>query len=70
MNDIDVRSYIVNNFKDDSVEEIQKSIDSSIESRSDDPLIGLGVLFEVLWNTSNEEMRNSILSNIKKGLTG
>lgn len=69
MNDIDVRSYIVNNFKDDSVEEIQKSIDSSIESRSDDPLIGLGVLFEVLWNTSNEEMRNSILSNIKKGLT-
>lgn len=70
MNDIDVRSYIVNNFKDDSVEEIQKSIDSSIESRSDDPLIGLGVLFEVLWNISNEEMRNSILSNIKKGLTG
>ncbi len=70
MNNIDVRSYIVNNFKDDSVEEIQKSIDSSIESRSDDPLIGLGVLFEVLWNTSNEEMRNSILSNIKKGLTG
>lgn len=70
MNDIDVRAYIVNNFKDDSVEEIQKSIDSSIESRSDDPLIGLGVLFEVLWNTSNEEMRNSILSNIKKGLTG
>ena len=60
----------MNNFKDDSVEEIQKSIDSSIESRSDDPLIGLGVLFEVLWNTSNEEMRNSILSNIKKGLTG
>ena len=69
MNNIDVRKYIVNNFKDDSIEEIEKSIDSSIESKNEDPLIGLGVLFELMWNYSNNDTKNNILSNIKKGLT-
>ena len=69
MNNIDVRKYIVNNFKDDSIEEIEKSIESSIESKNEDPLIGLGVLFELMWNYSNNDMKNTILSNIKKGLT-
>ena len=69
MNNIDVRKYIINNFKDDSIEEIEKSIDSSIESKNEDPLIGLGVLFELMWNYSNNYTKNTILSNIKKGLT-
>lgn len=68
MKDIDVRRYIINNFKDDNVEDIEKSINSSIESKSDDPLIGLGVLFEIMWNNSSNDTKNIILSNIKKGL--
>lgn len=68
MNNIDVRKYIINNFKDDSIEEIEKSIDSSISSKNEDPLIGLGVLFELMWNYSNNDTKNIILSNIKKGL--
>lgn len=68
MNNIDVRKYIINNFKDDSIEEIEKSIDSSISSKNEDPLIGLGVLFELMWNYSNNGTKNIILSNIKKGL--
>ena len=68
MNNIDVRKYIVNNFKDDSKEEIEKSITSSIESKSEDPLIGLGVLFELMWNNSTNETKTTILSSIKKGL--
>ena len=50
MDNIDVRKYIINNFKEDSIEDIKKSINRSIESRSEDPLIGLGVLFELKWN--------------------
>lgn len=68
MKNIDVRAYIVNNFKDDSVEEIKASIEESISSHEDDPLIGLGVLFELLWNNSSDEEKNMILSNIKKGM--
>lgn len=68
MKDIDVRKYIINNFKEDTIEDIEKSITSSIESKSDDPLIGLGVLFELMWNNSTNDLKNSILTNIKKGL--
>ena len=68
MKDIDVRKYIINNFKDDDLADIEKSITTSIESKSDDPLIGLGVLFELMWNNSNSDIKNTILTNIKKGL--
>ena len=69
MDNIDVRKYIISNFKEDSIEDIEKSINSSIESRSEDPLIGLGVLFELMWNNSSNDIKDTILSNIKKGLT-
>ena len=69
MNNIDVRKYIISNFKEDSIEDIEKSITTSIESKSEDPLIGLGVLFEIMWNNSNTDLKETILTNIKKGLT-
>lgn len=68
MKDIDVRKYIINNFKEDDIKDIEKSITTSIESKSDDPLIGLGVLFELMWNNSTNDTKNTILTNIKKGL--
>ena len=68
MDNIDVRKYIINNFKEDSIDDIEKSISTSIESRSEDPLIGLGVLFELMWNNSSNDIKNTILTNIKKGL--
>ena len=68
MNNIDVRKYIINNFKNDTKEDIASSINSSIESKEDDPLIGLGVLFEIMWNNSEDRIKETILTNIKKGL--
>ena len=45
MNNIDIRAYIISNFKEDNIEEIRNSIEESIASHDEDPLIGLGVLF-------------------------
>ena len=70
MKDIDIRKYIIENFKDDNVEKIRDSIETTINARDEDALIGLGVLFELLWaNLSNEEKEESlnlIMENIKK----
>ena len=63
---IDIRSYIISNFKEDSINDIKESINKSIESKEEEPLIGLGVFFELLWNNSDEETRIIILNNIKK----
>lgn len=68
MDNIDVRKYIISNFKDSNIEEIKSSIVESISSKDDDPLIGLGVIFEILWNNSNPSEQDIILNNIKKGM--
>ena len=68
MNNIDIRKYIVENFKDDSINDIRSSIDKSITSHEDEPLIGLGVFCELLWNVSDEETKLLILNSIKRGL--
>ena len=68
MENIDVRKYIVSNFKNSDLEELKSSIVDSVTSGDDDPLIGLGVLFELLWKNSTEEEQKTILNNIKKGM--
>ena len=68
MKDIDVRKYIINNFKGDDVAEIRESIQISVDSKDEDPLIGLGVLFELAWINSDEEFKDKRINNIKKGM--
>ncbi|MDO5569654.1 MAG: small acid-soluble spore protein SspI [bacterium] len=68
MNNVDVRKYIINNFKDDSTEELKQAILDAITSKTEETLIGLGVLMEVLWNNSDDEFKNKIINNIKNGL--
>lgn len=68
MKDIDVRKYIINNFKDDDEKEIRESIQISVDSKDEDPLIGLGVLFELAWINSDKEFKDKLINNIKKGM--
>ena len=50
MENIDIRKYIIENFRDDNEEKIRDSIETTIKFKDEDALIGLGVLFELLWN--------------------
>ena len=65
---MDMRKYIINNFMDDDVSDIKDSIDSSIASMEEEPLIGLGVLFELAWKNANSDEQLQILKLIKLGL--
>lgn len=67
--DIDIRESIKNNFKGSDIKEIKESIESSIKDADEITLPGLGVFFEILWNNSSKENQESILKNIKKGLS-
>ena len=65
---IDIRKNIMNNFKDVGIDEIKASIVSSIHDGKEITLPGLGVFFELLWNGSDENSKEFILSTIKKNL--
>lgn len=64
MNNIDIRNYIINNFKDENIEKIRDSIETTIKERNEDALIGLGVLFELVWNDINDDEKNKYLNVI------
>lgn len=66
MDDIKIRDYIINNFKDDDVDTIRRAIDESIEEMDEVTLPGMGVFFEIIWKDSNEDEKNKILETLKK----
>ena len=68
MENIDIRNYIIENFKGDNEEKIRDSIEMTIKFRDDDALIGLGVLFELLWNGLNDDEKNKSISIISKNI--
>ena len=68
MENIDIRKYIIENFRDDNEQKIKDSIETTINSRDEDELIGLGVLFELLWSKLTEEEKQINLNNIKESI--
>ncbi len=65
MDDIKIRDYIINNFKDDDTETIKKAIEESIKEQDEVTLPGMGVFFEIIWTTSSEDEKNAILEKLK-----
>lgn len=65
MNDIKIRDYIINNFKNDDEETIKRAIDESIKEGDEVTLPGMGVFFEIIWQDANDEERKRILTTLK-----
>ena len=65
MNDIKIRDYIINNFKNDDDETIKRAIDESIKEGDEVTLPGMGVFFEIIWQDASDEERKRILTTLK-----
>lgn len=61
---INIRQNIINNFKGAEKDEIKNSIVSSIDDGKEITLPGLGVFFELLWNKSDGNSREYILTTL------
>lgn len=68
MENIDIRNYIIENFKNDNIEKIRDSIETTINERDEDALIGLGVLFELLWNNLSKDEKEKSLNYINSSI--
>ena len=65
---INIRKYIIDSLKKDSPKKIKDSIETTINTKDEDALIGLGVIFELLWiNSPNQDEYLKIIEDaIKK----
>lgn len=66
--DLDIRRNIVNNTKNDSAEDLIKSLNEIIPAKDELVLPGFGVFFELLWQESNDEEKNNMIEKIKRRL--
>lgn len=68
---IDIRSHIINNFKDDDKETIKNAIEESITEADEVTLPGMGVFLEIFWKNITDEEKDkfatTIINYIKKG---
>lgn len=65
MDNIKIRDYIINNFKNDDNETIKRAIEESIKENDEVTLPGMGVFFEIIWQDSNDEDKDKILNILK-----
>jgi len=62
--DIDIRSHIINNFREDDVTTLRSAIEESIKEKDEIALPGMGVFMEIIWQDAPEEMRQEMLNII------
>ena len=69
MDNISIRSHIIENFKNDSLEEIKNAVKETVSSLEDEELLpGLGVFFSLIYEEADEEMKEKMITLIKQGL--
>ncbi len=63
-----IKEYILNNFKNDSIEDIKIAIDESITSKDEVTLPGMGVFFSIIWENSDSSLKTQLLEIIENNL--
>ncbi|WP_077214190.1 small acid-soluble spore protein SspI [Bacillus dakarensis] len=65
---LNLRNAIVHNVSGNTQDELRDTIVDAIQNGEEKMLPGLGVLFEIIWNNSNEEDRKEMLDALESGL--
>ena len=64
----DLRKAVIANLDDSNCDELRETIIDAIESGEEKTLPGLGVMFEILWNGSNDSEKETMVSRITQCL--
>ena len=68
MKNINIREYIISNFKEDNESELKESINDTIKEGLEEALPGLGVFMELIWTNAKDELKKELLEILKAQL--
>lgn len=68
MDNISIRKYIMDSFKDDNESELMEAIDSTIKEGLEETLPGLGVFMEIIWKNASKGLKKELLEILKTHL--
>lgn len=66
--DINIRRSVLQNMDKSTYDDIKATVDDAISKGDEKILPGLGVLFEVLYNSSDDNGKKEILNKLEKSL--
>ncbi|MFC7393698.1 small acid-soluble spore protein SspI [Scopulibacillus cellulosilyticus] len=66
--DINIRKAIKHNIADNDKEQLRDTIVDAIQDGQEKMLPGLGVLFEIIWEQSDENQKNTMVDSLSKGV--
>lgn len=61
MENISIKDYIINNFKDDNKDSLENAINECLKEKDEVTLPGLGIFLSLIWQGSNDELKKSML---------
>ena len=62
---INIRSHIIYNFQGDDYKTLKKAITEAVNEQDEVTLPGLGVFLELIWENSNEDLKDELIKIIK-----
>lgn len=65
----DIRNLVLQNLSGSTREEVEGYIQETIDSREEEALPGMGILFEVVWSKSDTNEKDSMMNKIMEGIT-
>jgi len=64
MTALDIRSLVMKNLEGSSREEVEGYITETIETREEEALPGMGILFEAVWQRSDDNEKSNMMTKI------
>ncbi|MCG0276233.1 MAG: small acid-soluble spore protein SspI [Thermosediminibacteraceae bacterium] len=68
MAEFDIRDLVLKNLAGSTREEVEEYINETIQTKEEQALPGMGVLFEVVWQKSNDNERSSMMDKIMNAI--
>ncbi len=65
---LDIRNLVIHNLLGSSREEIEGYIQETIDTREEEALPGMGILFELVWDKSDATEKNTMMDKIMQGI--
>lgn len=65
---LNLRHAIVNNISENNKSQLEATIVDAIQNGEEKMLPGLGVLFELIWEQSDESIRKEMVDNLEAGV--
>jgi small acid-soluble spore protein I (minor) len=66
--DLNLRKAILSNIASNDQEQLEATIVDAIQAGEEKMLPGLGVLFELIWNQSDEQNKQDMIQSLEQGV--